>query len=171
MDSIKSDEVSFKLINATIFPCMSQINCTSTIESQYVRGSITVKDGIITAIEPCDSTFSANSKTIDLKQKLVLPTFIDLHTHIDKSHTIIRSPNPPGTYSDALLVAYHDQTNFKAEELKIRTEFSLRTAYYYGSQSFSTSCLSFNIIFTTISSFNSLSTHINTIWLYLKKFY
>jgi cytosine deaminase len=70
---------------------------------------------------------------IDLDGGLVLPGFVDMHTHLDKGHIWPRRPNPDGTFSGALEAVGADRPeNWNAADLRRRMEFSLRTAHAQG---------------------------------------
>ncbi len=70
---------------------------------------------------------------IDCAGGIVVPAFVDMHTHIDKGHTTPRRPNPDGTFMGALNAVSADRTaNWTAADVAARMEFSLRCAYAHG---------------------------------------
>jgi cytosine deaminase len=70
---------------------------------------------------------------VNLDGGMVLPGFVDLHTHLDKGHTWPRAPNPDGTLRAALAAARADQTkNWSEQDVAERFEFALRCAYAHG---------------------------------------
>lgn len=70
---------------------------------------------------------------IDLKGAIVLPAFVDCHTHLDKGHIWPRRPNPDGTFIGALAnVAADREANWSAEDVRRRMDFSLRCAWAHG---------------------------------------
>ncbi|KAI8113765.1 hypothetical protein M9435_003757 [Picochlorum sp. BPE23] len=75
---------------------------------------------------------------IDLKGKFLLPTFVDLHTHIDKGHTAERSRNPTGNLSGADRSTAADAAFWDAEDVECRMEFSVRCAYAHGTSALRT---------------------------------
>ena len=92
---------------------------------------ITVIDGAVTAIEPAGSAPPPNH--IDLDGGIVLPAFVDLHTHLDKGHIWPRKQNPDGTWLGALMAVLDDRTaNWAAADVERRMDFSLRCAYAHG---------------------------------------
>ena len=108
----------YVLRNATVPVCVLEATSASAIPSSAVDASglalvdITVDArGVMASIAPAKGTRgdgSAEGLEVDLSAKLVLPTFADLHTHIDKGHTWQRSPNPgacqprpPGSFARA----------------------------------------------------------------------
>ncbi|WP_338460799.1 hypothetical protein [Synechococcus elongatus] len=59
--------------------------------------------------------------------------FIDIHTHLDKGHIWLRSPNPDGSFEGALATAIADSSqHWTPDELLARMDFSLRCAYAHG---------------------------------------
>jgi cytosine/creatinine deaminase len=76
---------------------------------------------------------------VDLKGGMVLPCFIDMHTHLDKGHIWDRSPNPDGTFLGALDAAGSDrERHWSAEDLRRRMDFALRTAFAHGTRAIRT---------------------------------
>jgi cytosine/creatinine deaminase len=70
---------------------------------------------------------------IDLAGRVILPAFVDCHTHIDKGHIWPRMPNPDGTFPSALDSAARDRVaRWSASDVECRMEFSLRCAYAHG---------------------------------------
>ena len=69
----------------------------------------------------------------DLAGRMVLPCFVDCHTHIDKGHIWPRMPNPDGTFPSALDAVARDRvTRWSANDVERRMEFSLQCAYAHG---------------------------------------
>lgn len=69
----------------------------------------------------------------DLFGRMVLPCFVDCHTHIDKGHIWPRTPNPDGTFPSALDAVGRDRVaRWSAEDVERRMEFSLQCAYAHG---------------------------------------
>ena len=65
--------------------------------------------------------------------RIVLPLFVDAHTHIDKGHIWRRKRNPVGDFASALAAAIEDRAaNWTAADVAARMEFSLRSAYAHG---------------------------------------
>lgn len=92
---------------------------------------ITVADGAITTVAPAGSVAARNR--IDLDGGIVLPGFVDLHTHLDKGHIWPRKQNPDGTWFGALMAVLDDRTaNWAASDVERRMDFSLRCAYAHG---------------------------------------
>ncbi len=66
---------------------------------------------------------------------MVLPAFVDMHTHLDKGHIWPRSPNPDGTFQGALTAVGKDRAaRWTAADVAARMEFSLRCAHAHGTR-------------------------------------
>ncbi|WP_224701923.1 cytosine deaminase [Devosia aquimaris] len=95
------------------------------------RVDITVADGVVTTIAPAGQAQGAH--VIDLDGGIVLPAFVDLHTHLDKGHIWPRRQNPDGTWIGALKAVLEDRTaNWAAQDVERRMDFALRCAYAHG---------------------------------------
>ncbi|WP_420391694.1 cytosine deaminase [Acuticoccus sp.] len=69
----------------------------------------------------------------DCKAGIVVPAFVDMHTHLDKGHIWPRTPNPDGTIAGALGAVRTDRsTHWSGADVARRMEFALRTAYAHG---------------------------------------
>jgi len=92
---------------------------------------IAVTGGAVSAITPASSSPTAGG--IDLDGGIVLPAFVDLHTHLDKGHIWPRRQNPDGTWIGALMAVLDDrQANWAASDVERRMDFALRCAYAHG---------------------------------------
>ena len=64
---------------------------------------------------------------------MVWPGFVDLHTHVDKGHIWERAHNPDGTHGGAVRAVAEDRTsNWHADDVRRRMDFSLRCAFAHG---------------------------------------
>ncbi|MEO0359837.1 MAG: cytosine deaminase [Pseudomonadota bacterium] len=76
---------------------------------------------------------------VDLRGAMVLPAFVDMHTHLDKGHIWPRAPNPDGTFMGALTTVRADSAaNWRAEDVAKRMDFSLRCAFAHGTRAIRT---------------------------------
>ncbi|GLS28710.1 cytosine deaminase [Mesorhizobium albiziae] len=76
---------------------------------------------------------------IDLAGRIVLPAFVDCHTHIDKGHIWPRAPNPDGSFMGALNANGADRrARWTARDVARRMDFSLRSAYAHGTKALRT---------------------------------
>ncbi|RUX70875.1 cytosine deaminase [Mesorhizobium sp. M7A.F.Ca.US.006.04.2.1] len=96
---------------------------------------IAVADGKISSI----TAHGRSADAVDLGGRIILPCFVDCHTHIDKGHIWPRKPNPDGTFMGALNAAGADRVaRWSAEDLARRMDFSLRCAYAHGTRALRT---------------------------------
>jgi cytosine deaminase len=87
----------------------------------------------LSAAPPSALPDSASLPTLDLRGGIVLPRFVDVHTHIDKGHIWPRRPNPDGTHAGARAAVMADrQANWSADDVRARMDFSLRCALAHG---------------------------------------
>lgn len=92
---------------------------------------ITIGDGMIAAIGASGS--ATLPQQIDMRGDIVLPAFVDLHTHLDKGHIWARRENPDGTWLGALMAVLGDrEANWAASDVERRMDFSLRCAFAHG---------------------------------------
>ncbi|OEO32581.1 cytosine deaminase [Devosia insulae DS-56] len=93
---------------------------------------IEIVDGAIAAICPAGSA-PVEGPSHDLDAGLILPAFVDIHTHLDKGHIWPRKQNPDGTWLGALLAVGADrERNWAAADVERRFDFALRCAYAHG---------------------------------------
>jgi cytosine deaminase len=93
---------------------------------------IEIVDGRIATIRPAGAAPVAGASH-DLESGLVLPAFVDIHTHLDKGHIWPRKENPDGTWLGALLAVQSDRERlWAAEDVERRFDFALRCAYAHG---------------------------------------
>lgn len=70
---------------------------------------------------------------IDAGGAMVLPRFVDIHTHLDKGHVFHRAPNPDGTFLGARETVGADrEANWSAADVETRMDFALRAAFHHG---------------------------------------
>jgi cytosine/creatinine deaminase len=99
----------------------------------FATVDILVDEGRIAAIAPAGVADFADAPQVAMSGRIVLPLFVDAHTHIDKGHIWRRKRNPVGDFASALAAAIEDRSsNWTAADVGARMEFSLRSAYAYG---------------------------------------
>jgi cytosine deaminase len=90
-----------------------------------------VTDGVITAIEPTGA--KRDGAAIDLDGSQLWPSFVDLHTHLDKGHIWPRQRNPTGDFAGALKGVSDDRgARWSEEDVLARMEFGVRSALVHG---------------------------------------
>jgi cytosine deaminase len=104
-----------------------------------VEVDVSVAAGRITAIDPAGHADAAGRPVVDLRRGLLLPAFVDMHTHLDKGHIWPRQRNVDGRFMSALTAVSADREAFwTASDVARRMEFSLRAAYAHGTRAIRT---------------------------------
>lgn len=131
MDFLSLPDVPFmRLENATVPACLMG-------QSGDLMRTTLVLDG--RRIGSSSGGSGIGGPAVDLKGAMVLPAFIDMHTHLDKGHIWPRAPNPDGTFPGALTTVGADRAaRWTAEDVAARMEFSLRCAYAHGTRAIRT---------------------------------
>ncbi len=103
---------------------------------------LSVKDGRVAAISPWRAGAAPQRSALagpDMGGRIVLPTFIDCHTHLDKGHIWPRRPNPDGSFEGALNAVGDDRAAYwTAGDVEARMEFALRCAWVHGTKAIRT---------------------------------
>ncbi|WP_372893691.1 cytosine deaminase [Rhodosalinus sp.] len=86
-----------------------------------------------------DRIVAEGGTPVEMGGAMVLPCFVDMHTHLDKGHIWDRAPNPDGTFPSALAaVAADREANWSAEDVRARMDFALRCAQAHGTRAIRT---------------------------------
>ena len=94
---------------------------------------ILVDDGAITKVVPTGVDDLGEAPEVAMSGRIVLPLFVDVHTHLDKGHIWRRKRNPVGDFPSAVAATIEDRSaNWSATDIAARMEFSLRCAYAHG---------------------------------------
>lgn len=124
---------SYHLINARVHRSLTPGLAAAFDADGFALADIAVADRKIAGISTHRK--SAPADAVDLGGRIVLPCFVDCHTHIDKGHIWPRKPNPDGTFMGALNAAGADRAaRWSAEDVARRMDFSLRSAYAHGTK-------------------------------------
>ncbi len=94
---------------------------------------ILVDEGVITKIAPDGAVNFGDAAEAAMSGRIVLPLFVDVHTHLDKGHIWRRKRNAVGDFPSAVAATIEDRSvNWSAADVAARMEFSLRCAYAHG---------------------------------------
>ncbi len=94
---------------------------------------ILVDGGRIGEVAPAGVRDFGETARLDLSGRMILPLFVDAHTHLDKAHIWRRAPNPTGDFAGALKAVADDRAaNWNACDVAARMEFGLLSAYAHG---------------------------------------
>jgi cytosine deaminase len=97
-------------------------------------------DLVVTNLTIWDDRIQEGGGTdLEMNRAMVLPCFVDMHTHLDKGHIWPRAANPDGTFMGALMTVGDDRReNWTEEDVRARMTFSLRCAYAHGTRAIRT---------------------------------
>ncbi len=94
---------------------------------------LVVAGDTLEAVLPASAALPSELPFVEAGGAMVLPCFVDAHTHLDKGHIAPRSPNPDGTFAGALAkVAADRAADWTAEDVRHRMAFALDCAYAHG---------------------------------------
>ena len=95
-----------------------------------VDSDIQVSAGQVAAVGP---SLPPSSVSVAAAGSIVIPGFVDMHTHLDKGQIWPRAANRDGTHLAAQLAVKADrESNWTAEDVAARAGFGLRCAYAHG---------------------------------------
>jgi cytosine/creatinine deaminase len=126
---------SFTLRDATVPAVMLEGPAIPTRTDGCVGVDIRVEAGRIAAV----TAAAGGAGGVKLAGRMVWPSPVDMHTHLDKGHIWPRAANPDGTFMGALETVRADRTaNWRAADVAARMDFSLRSAYAHGTSAIRT---------------------------------
>ena len=99
----------YQLVNARVPISVSAAHGLVPDEDGLAPASLLLEDGRIEAIKAGTAAIEAATPLFDLGGGIVLPTFTDAHTHLDKGHIWPRRRNPDGSFASALLACRSDR--------------------------------------------------------------
>ncbi len=135
---------SYMLVNCRIPTCVLDRQFSLVPDWEGIATfNLEIRDGAIASIIPSGMSQIADAEEdiekIDVRHGMVLPCFVDMHTHLDKGHIWNRAPNLDGTFSNALQVVGADCHRYwSAEDLYRRIEFGLKCSYVHGTNAIRT---------------------------------
>jgi cytosine deaminase len=101
----------------------------------FAKADILIDDGRIAELAPAGAKDFGETPRLPLAGRVVLPLFVDAHTHLDKGHIWRRAPNPTGAFEGAIPTVKADrEANWSAADVAARMEFSLCAAYAHGTR-------------------------------------
>lgn len=90
-----------------------------------------IEEGAIGRIVASGTIAASQPPSVDMAGRLVWPTLVDMHAHLDKCHVIPRS-NPDGTFTGGRVGTVRDRKFWSYDDLYRRMSFGLRCAYAHG---------------------------------------
>ena len=124
----------YRVVNARVPACLlGGPAWPAPLDAEGVaKADLLIENGKLARIDPAGSVADEGTPRVDLGGRQLWPTLVDIHTHLDKGHTVERSPNPDGTFVNARLAAAADRPSWTAADLRRRMDFGLRCAYAHG---------------------------------------
>lgn len=121
----------FRLANATVpVALLRGAETLPADQDGLARADIVIAAGRIEAVT-APGTLAAEA--VDLDGGMILPCFVDAHTHLDKGHIWPRARNPDGTFPGALATVAADRAaNWTRADVRARMTFALKSAHAYG---------------------------------------
>lgn len=133
----------YVLRNVRLHTATTRTDAATAAGNAFFLADVNVENGRILAITPAQphilAAGNADLPSIDAGGRVALPTFVDCHTHLDKSHILPRTPAADGTFDGALAATRSDRTaRWSADDLGKRIDFALRSAFHYGTSAIRT---------------------------------
>jgi cytosine/creatinine deaminase len=125
----------YRIVNARVPACLlgdAAASLPPVDKEGVVNADLLIEDGKLARLDRPGGKHEGGIAEVDIGGRQVWPTLIDIHTHLDKGHTVDRSPNPDGTFQNARLAAAADRQNSSVPDLRRRMDFGLRCAYAHG---------------------------------------
>jgi cytosine deaminase len=124
----------YRLMDATVPAALVDGAGGWPVRDDLMRADILVVDGIVAAVDAAGTVPTAPGVVpVLLDGSMVLPCFVDAHTHLDKGHIWPRTPNPDGTFPGALAAVAADRAaHWSAADVEARMRFALKAAHAYG---------------------------------------
>lgn len=123
----------FALTNVTL-PSVTVEGFQAQARDGLVSADVVIAGSKIEAVLPVGSAPS-DMPQADLRDGMIFPCFVDMHTHLDKGHVWDRRPNPDGTFMGALDNVRADRiAHWSRDDVRARIEFSLKAAYAHGTK-------------------------------------
>jgi cytosine deaminase len=116
-------------------------------EDGFLLCHVSIEDGKISTVHVvCDnpngaSLLDSSAVTIDCQRSILLPCFVDCHTHLDKTMTAGRNRNSTGTMEEAWLQKEPKDWQYWVSlenDLQRRMDFAVRCALHHGTRAMRT---------------------------------
>ncbi len=130
----------WRLCDVRVPACLVDAPALAADAEGFARLDLTIHDGMITGLVPAGSlSMDTSMPMLARAGRILLPCFVDVHTHLDKGHITHRAPNPDGTFMGALTTVMQDRAqNWSAADVARRMEFALNCAYAHGTRTIRT---------------------------------
>jgi cytosine deaminase len=125
---------SYRIINARVPADLVPVLANAATIDGITDCELVVGNGKVELIGAPDTLpATPGLPTIDLDNGIVMPRFVEVHTHLDKSHIWPRIQNENGTVLGARkAIEFDRERRWTADDVRQRMDFSLRCAYAHG---------------------------------------
>jgi len=100
-------------------------------DEEMLLVDLAIDQGLIATIAPVGDAARDGRPIVDVAGRMVWPTLIDMHTHLDKGQAIPRA-RPDGTIVTGATGTAADRVHWTEDDIRARMEFGLRCAYVHG---------------------------------------
>lgn len=132
----------YVLRNVRLNNAVIKASAIETACAEFFLADLTVEQGKILATTPAGDPAGfhlGGTAQIDCGGRVVLPAFVDCHTHLDKGHILPRTSDADGTFTGALAATKADRAaNWSADDIARRMDFALRSAHHHGTSAIRT---------------------------------
>lgn len=127
------DEGRYWLRRAHVPGCFlaAPVEAASADSDGAVLLDLLIADGRIARIAAAGSAGTADLPSVDMANRQVWPTLVDMHAHLDKCHMIPRT-RPDGSFTGGRVGTVHDRRFWTPDDLYRRMSFGVRCAYAHG---------------------------------------
>ena len=132
-DVVIPEDGRFTLRRARVPVCMlaEPADGAAADTEGVVMLDIALEAGRVARLSPAGAAFESDPPSIDLEGRMVWPTLIDMHAHLDKGESIPRV-QPDGTLDGGVLGTEADRAHWTHADLMRRMRFGVRCAYAQG---------------------------------------
>jgi len=141
-DIVWPDAAAYWIANARVPLCMlgearlgleeAGPGAQSDRDDGVVLVDLLIESERLARMVPAGTAGTDQHPRIDLRGRQVWPMLVDVHTHLDRAHTVVRAPNVSGSFADALRATASDRLRWTRDDLLMRMNFGLRCAYAHG---------------------------------------
>jgi cytosine/creatinine deaminase len=129
------EAASYWIGNARV-PCSLLAEPSVCPPRERVHGAalldVLIENGRLARMAPAGTAGADHGPMVDLRGRQLWPMLVDVHTHLDRAHTVVRAPNASGSFADAVCATMADRQRWTYDDLIARMDFGLRAAYAHG---------------------------------------
>lgn len=133
-------DAGFVLRNVRLHQAVAVPDFEPDATDGFFVADVVVAGGRIEAIAPAGSIARATGPVdIETGCRVLIPNFVDCHTHIDKGHVLERAAPSDGTFAGAAAAMRADRSaHWTPDDVARRMDFALRCAFHHGTRALRT---------------------------------